>query len=112
MRVLSRLVWHLAIASVFAIACGYFFLFVDQQICGEVHGQNAAGAGAAIGMLAVAVAAISWVLSFLVLSFVDLGRYLKLWNMRPSVRLEIVGLFGALVVWVVAAMTILRVNGC
>ena len=112
MKALSKIAWHIAITFIFGIACGFLLIFIDRQLCGEINGQNAAGAGAAIGMLAAAAAVATWLFFFLGLSLVDLGRHLKLWSLRLSARREMVILFSALVVWTIAAGALLQVDGC
>lgn len=112
MKALSRIAWHIAITFIVGVAGGLILLFIDQQLCGEINGQNAAGAGAAIGMFAAAAATATWLFFFLSLSLVDLGRHLKLWSLRLSARREIVILFSALVIWTIAAMTLLQTEGC
>lgn len=109
---LSRLAWHIAISLVFAIAAGYLFLFVDQQVCGEVHGKNAAGGGAAIGMLAVVSSAIGLAASLVLLSAVDLGRVFKIWSLKLSGKTELIFLSGALAVWGVVALALMLAIGC
>lgn len=112
MKAPSKIAWHIAITFIFGIACGFLLLFIDRQLCGDMNGQNAAGAGAAIGVLAIAAAAATWLFFFLGLSLVDLGRHLKFWSLRLSARREMVILFSALIVWTIAAMTLLQSEGC
>lgn len=112
MKALASIAWHIAITFIFGMVFGFLLLFIDRQLCGEMNGQNAAGAGAAIGMLAVAAAAATWLFFFLSLSLVDLGRHLKFWSLRLSVRLEMAILFSALVVCTIAAMMLMQMEGC
>lgn len=109
---LTRVAWHIAISLVFAVASGYVFLLVDQQVCGEIHGQNSAGGGAAIGMLAVAASTIGFVVLLATLTAVDLGRTFKIWNLKPTGKAELIFLFGALLVWGVATIALMRSIGC
>ncbi len=58
----------------------FYLLFLPVvsffRICGEAHGQNAAGGGAAIGIVALYIAYYASLLSFVGLHVIDLIRYL------------------------------------
>lgn len=90
---------RVATCFVFALAVGWIFFLMDEWVCGEANGQNAAGGGAAIGMYAVAIMAWAWLLSFVVLTIVDFGKWLKWWSFSLLFRHELLVLGAMVAVW-------------
>jgi hypothetical protein len=74
---------------IFAILTGVLYLNADSWICGEANAQNAAGGGAATGMVALFITAFSWPLSFVVLTLVDLSSRFGIHNWALSMNKEI-----------------------
>lgn len=81
---------------IFAVFVGNAFIDVDHWVCGEANGQSAAGGGAAIGMIAIVVVLWAWSLSFIALTLVDVGKWLKWWSFSLLFRHELLVL-GAMV---------------
>lgn len=104
MKTLLLILRRIGICFIFSLAIGVIFLFTDQWICGEKHGQNSAGGGAAIGMLALAIAVFAWLTSFVGLTIVDIiGKYFGFRILVLSAKTELLFLGLLLVVWVAIA---------
>lgn len=110
MKALLIILRRTGICLTFALLAGAILLFTDQWVCGEVNGKNAAGGGAAIGMLAMGTAALAWLLSFVALTLVDLGRYFGFLKWTLSAKKELLVLIVILVVWSGVAIVIIKDN--
>lgn len=84
---------------IFAVLVGNAFLDVDHWVCGEANGQNAAGGGAAIGMFAAVIMVWAWLLSFIGLTLVDVGKWFKWWSFSLFFRHELLVLGGIIAIW-------------
>jgi hypothetical protein len=86
----------------FALAAGCVFLSMDGWICGEKNGQNAAGGGSAIGMLAMAIVGIAWPVLFAVLNLFHFAEWTGILKWTLSWKKELLILSILLILWAVA----------
>ena len=84
---------------IFAVFLGNAFIDVDHWVCGEANGQNAAGGGAAIGMVAIVIVLWAWPLSFIGLTLIDVGKRLKWWSFSLFFRYELLVLATVVAIW-------------
>jgi len=75
-KFLVRCARDFLVSLVFGVLAGALLLSVDHFVCGEANGKDAAGGGAAIGMLALAVAGGASLLAFVALLCIDLAGHL------------------------------------
>jgi len=90
---------RIGMCLVFALLAGGMWVWTDILIYGKAHAQNSAGGGAAIGMIAMAIAAFAWPLSFVSLTLIDLAKRLGILYWSLSTKKELLILAGTLVIW-------------
>lgn len=108
MKFLLRRFRDLSVSLVLGVLAGFLLLSIDHFVCGEVNGQNSAGGGAAIGMLALAIAGSAMLLTFIVLSCTDLASHFGFIEKDKTWKLEVGGIACLFVILVVVIAQIER----
>ena len=108
MKFFVRCLRHFLVSLVFGVLAGGFLLSIAHIVCGEANGENAAGGGAAIGMLALAIAGVSLMLAFTVLCCVDLICRFDVITPNQKWKYEVAGIACLLIVLGVVIMQVER----
>lgn len=71
---------------------------MDHFFCGDLNGENAAGGGAAIGMIALAFLTSALLSEFAILSGIDLARHFGFITWHSTWRIEAASMVLVLVI--------------
>ena len=83
---------HFFVSLVTGILAGEIVFRWDQYFCGDINGENAAGGGAALGMIMLAFLASALLSEFAILVGIDLARHFGFIAWRRTWRIEIISM--------------------
>ncbi|MFC5771193.1 hypothetical protein [Thauera sinica] len=103
MKIFLRGLRFFFVSLVAGILASEILFRMDQFYCDDLHGENAAGGGAALGMIMLAFLASALLSEFAILAGIDLARHFGLIPWRATWKTEVVSLAVVLVISGVAA---------
>jgi hypothetical protein len=90
MRYFAVLCRHVALCTLFAIFSAFLFLSIDDWLCDGKNGAQAAGGGAAIGMVALLVSGNTFLTMIVTSLTIDVFRAHGIFNIAYRAKHEVV----------------------